>query len=265
MCKVRSTGLDIAVCKWIENWLKDRIQRVVVNDSYSEWSKVINGVSQGSVLGPLLFNIFINDIGSEIKSNISVFADDTKLCSGITSLQDVSNLQANLNALSNWATKWQMRFNVDKCKVMHLGAKNMHASYMLGGVQLGGSVVEKDLGVLVDHKLNNGMQCQAAVSKASKVLSCIIKRGMDSRDRDIILPLYKSLVRPHLEYAVQFWAPVLKKDIRELEKVQRRATKLIRGMEELSYEERLEELNLFTLEKRRIRGDMINIIQRYSL
>ena len=210
------------------------------------------------MLGPLLFNIFINDIGSEIKSNISVFADDTKLCSGITSLQDVANLQADLNALSNWATEWQMRFNVDKCKVMHLGAKNMHASYILGGVQLGGSVVEKDLGVLVDHKLNNGMQCQAAVSKASKVLSCI-KRGMDSRDRDIILPLYKSLVRPHLEYAVQFWAPVLKKDIGELEKVQRRATKLIRGMEELSYEERLEELNLFTLEKSRLRGDMINM------
>ena len=110
----------------------------------------------------------------------------------------------------------------------------MHASYILGGVQLGGSVVEKDLGVLVDHKLNNNMQCQAAVSKASKVLSCI-RRGMDSRDRDIILPpLYKSLVRPHLEYAVQFWAPVLKKDIGELENVQRRATKLIRGMEELS-------------------------------
>ena len=118
---------------------------------------------------------------------------------------------------------WQMRFNVDKCKVMHLGAKNMHASYILGGVELGGSVVEKDLGVLVDHKLNDGMQCQAAVSKASKVLSCI-KRGTDSRDRDIILPLYKSLLRPHLEYAVQFWAPVLKKDIGELEKVQKRAT-----------------------------------------
>ena len=151
----------------------------------------------------------IFDIGSEIKSNISVFADDTKLCSGITSLQDVSNLQADLNALSNWATMWQMRFNVDKCKVMHLGAKNMHAFYILRGVQLGESIAEKDLGVLVDHKLNNGKQCQAAVSKATKLFSCI-KRGMDSRERDIILPLYKSLVRPHLEYVVQFWAPVIK-------------------------------------------------------
>nr|ACO51762.1 ZK1236.4 [Aquarana catesbeiana] len=129
-------------------------ERVVVGDSCSEWFRVGSGGPQGSVLGPLLFNIFIND---------------TKLCSGITSLQDVSNLQANLNTLSNWATMWQMRFNVEKCKVMHY-AKNIHASYMLGGVQLGETVVEKDLGGLVDHKLNNNMQCQAAVSKASKVL-----------------------------------------------------------------------------------------------
>ena len=108
MCKVKSTGLERSVCKWIENWLKDRIQRVVVNDSYSEWSKVISGV-------PILFNIFINYIGSGIKSSISVFADDTKLCSEITSLQDVSNLQADLNALFYWVIMWQMRFNVDKC------------------------------------------------------------------------------------------------------------------------------------------------------
>ena len=116
----------------------------MVNDSYSEWSKVISGVPQGSVLGPLLFNIFIKYIGSGIKSTISMFAVDTKLCSGITSLQDVSNLQADLNALFNWATMWQMRFNVDKCKVMHLGAKNMHTSYILGGVQLGDSIMKKE-------------------------------------------------------------------------------------------------------------------------
>ena len=113
-------------------------------------------------------------------------------------------MQADCNALCNWATMWQMRFNVNKCKVMHLGAKNMHESYILGGVQLGGSIVEKDLGVLVDHKLNNGMQCQAAVSKRAKSFLVLREVWTPERERDIILPLYRSLVRPHLEYAVQF-------------------------------------------------------------
>ena len=192
MCKLRSVGIEYSICNWIENWLKDRIQRVVINDSYSEWSEVVSGVPQGSVLGPLLFNLFINHIELGIKSTISVFADDTKLCRGIQSLQDVSDLQADLNLLYDWASNWHMKFNVDKCKVMHLGTKNMHATYTLGGVCLGESVMEKDLGVLVDHRLNNSMQCQAAVSKASKILSCI-RKGIDSRDRDIILPLYKSI------------------------------------------------------------------------
>ena len=122
--------------------------------------------------------------------------------------------------------------------------------------------MEKDLGVLVDDKLSNGMQWEAAASKANRILACI-KKGIHSRDKTIILPLYKTLVRPHLEYAVQFWAPVLRKDVLELERVQRRVTKIIRGMEDLSYEERLQSLNLFSLEKRRLRGDMISIY-KYS-
>lgn len=139
---------------------------------------------------------------------------------------------------------------------MHLGIKNKKAGYSLGGKPLGESKMEKDLGVLVDDKLSNSSQCQAAASKANKILACI-KRGINSRDKSIILPLYNSLVRPHLEYAVQFWAPVHRKDVLELEKVQRRATKLVKGLEDHSYEERLQELNLFSLEKRRLRGDMI--------
>uniref|UniRef100_A0A803K2X2 Reverse transcriptase domain-containing protein n=1 Tax=Xenopus tropicalis TaxID=8364 RepID=A0A803K2X2_XENTR len=207
---------------------------------------------------PLLFNLFINDLGEGIMSNVSVFADDTKLCSPVNSIQDVTSLQQDLDQLAIWAAKWQMRFNVDKCKVMHLGCKNMQAPYTLNGTALGKSIMEKELGVLVDNKLGCSKQCQAAAARANKVLSCI-KRGIDSREEGVILPLYRALVRPHLEYAVQFWSPVLKRDIIELERVQRRATKLVTGMGSLSYEERLAKLGLFTLEKRRLRGDMITM------
>uniref|UniRef100_A0A8C5LPG2 Reverse transcriptase domain-containing protein n=1 Tax=Leptobrachium leishanense TaxID=445787 RepID=A0A8C5LPG2_9ANUR len=258
LLKLRKNGLDENTCSWIENWLKDRVQRVVINGTFSRWTPVVSGVPQGSVIGPILFNLFINDLEIGIESHVSVFADDTKLGKVIQCEQDVTSLQRDLDRLGDWALKWQMSFNLDKCKVMHFGVKNTQAIYTLNGTELGKSKQEKDLGIIIDFKLSNNVQCQTAAAKASKVLACI-KRGVHSRDENIILPLYKSMVRPHLEYAVQFWAPVLKKDIISLEKVQRRATKLIRGMEGLSYEERLTSLNLFSLEKRRLRGDLITL------
>uniref|UniRef100_A0A8C5PX62 Reverse transcriptase domain-containing protein n=1 Tax=Leptobrachium leishanense TaxID=445787 RepID=A0A8C5PX62_9ANUR len=256
--KLRKNSLDENTCSWIENWLKDRVQRVVINGTFSRWTPVVSGVPQGSVIGPILFNLFINDLEIGIESHVSVFADDTKLEKVIQCEQDVTSLQRDLDRLGDWVLKWQMKCNLDKCKVMHFGVKNTQAIYTLNGTELGKSKQEKDLGIIIDFKLSNNVQCQTAAAKASKVLACI-KRGVHSRDENIILPLYKSMVRPHLEYAVQFWAPVLKKDIISLEKVQRRATKLIRGMEGLSYEERLTSLNLFSLEKRRLRGDLITL------
>uniref|UniRef100_A0A803J7Q1 Reverse transcriptase domain-containing protein n=1 Tax=Xenopus tropicalis TaxID=8364 RepID=A0A803J7Q1_XENTR len=132
LSKLRSIGLSEVVCTWIENWLQDRVQRVVVNGTFSTWNKVLSGVPQGSVLGPLLFNLFINDLGEGIMSN--VFADDTKLCRPVNSIQDVTSLQQDLDQLAIWAAKWQMRFNVDKCKVMHLGCKNMQTHIPLMGL-----------------------------------------------------------------------------------------------------------------------------------
>ncbi|GAB0196208.1 mitochondrial enolase superfamily member 1 [Grus japonensis] len=211
----------------------------------------------GSILGPRLFNVFINDLDDGIKCTLMTFADDTELSGEVDTSEGRATLQEDLDRLEEWANKNLMKFNKDKCKVLHLGKHNPGVQHRLGSTQLESSSVERDLGVLVDSKLN---MCAAATKQANRMLGCINK-GITSRDKDVIIPLYSALVRPHLEYCVQFWSPLYKKDVDRLERAQRRATRMIQGLGSLSYEERLRELGLFSLEKRRLRGDLITVVQ----
>ena len=168
VAKLRACGIDGKVLRWIQEWLSDRKQRVVLNGKASKWTSVLSGVPQGSVLGPILFIVYINDIddATPFMNFLSKFADDTKAVRVLLSDDDQANMQADINALVEWSDRWQMTFNADKCKIMHIGKNNPSYNYTMGGhapagVVLGESEVEKDLGVLVHNSLKPSQRVES--------------------------------------------------------------------------------------------------------
>ena len=163
MAKVRSLGIIDDVGDWIEDWLSDRKQRVVINGTSSGWREVTSGVPQGSVLGPLLFIIYISDLDLGLVSKINKFADDTKMGINADSDAAVKQLQEDLRKVGEWSKKWQMPFNLDKCKIMHIGHKNKNEKYELLGKEIESVQQEKDLGVVITNDLKSSNQCIEAV------------------------------------------------------------------------------------------------------
>ena len=258
LIKLKSHGINIVA--WIQNWLTDRKQRVSVDGETSAWTAVHSGVPQGSVLGPLLFLIYINDLEDGVASNILKFADDTKIFRRVQTRQECRTLQDDLNRLDQWSAKWQMLFNQSKCKCLHIGRANGKEPYEMHNTVLLKTSKEKDLGVTISADWKVSEQCGIAARKGNQLLG-MIKRNITYREKNLIIPLYKSIVRPHLEYCIQAWRPHLKKDIDKLERVQRRATKLIPELRILSYEDRVQQCKLTTLETRRVRGDQIEVFK----
>ncbi|PKU43587.1 reverse hypothetical protein [Limosa lapponica baueri] len=201
----------------------------------------------------MLFNAIISDLDDGIKCTS---ADDTKLSGEVDTLEGRATLQEDLDRLEEWANKNLMKVKKDKCKVLHLGKQSRSAAHT-GTYEAGEQSVERDV---VDNKLSMSEQCAAAAKQARRMLGCI-KKIITSRDKELIIPLCSVLFRPHLQYCVQFWSLLHKKVVDRLEVAQRRGAKMIKGLGSHLYEERLRELGLFSLEKRRLKGNLITMFQ----
>ena len=263
--KLASYGFSGKLLLWLRGFLSNRYQRVILNGSFSSWCAMTSGVPQGSVLGPLLFTLYINDIPNIVHTNLSFFADDSKVYSVIKTLEDSHQLQADLDNIQEWCQIWLLKLNLLKCKIMHVGNSPIVKAYTLCDgsgecVQLDEVDHEKDLGIWFTSDLKPSLHCCKAAASAMRVLS-MIRRSFTIISKELFVFLYTTYVRPHLEYYVPIWSPYLVKDIEILEKVQKRATKLIKGYEKLSYDQRLKSLGIYTLFCRRQRGDLIEVFK----
>lgn len=257
LCKCKAVGIQGKLLAWIKAFLTGRSQRVVVNGCSSDYMPVASGVPQGSVLGPLLFLIYINDLPDVIQNVSKLFADDAKVLSA--SSKNVS-LQDDINNITDWCNKWQLYLNTEKCSVLHIGKTSYSNNYTITcqnvSTILKTSHLEKDLGILIDNKLKFDQHITSIVGKANRMVG-LIRRSFDFLDAHSFQLLFKAMVRPILEYGQVVWSPHQKYLIGELEGVQRRATKMIPGSKNLEYGTRLKWLNLQSLENRRKRGDLI--------
>jgi len=185
---------------------------------------VTSSVPQGSVLGPVLFNIFVGDTASGIECTLSKFADDTRLSGAVDTLEGRDAVQRNLDRLERWACENLMKFNKAKCEVLHMGQGNSRHKHTLCREWTESSHEDKYLGVLADKQLNVTQQRVLTDQTANRILGSI-KSSMASRSRKRILLFCSALVRPHLEFCVQLWSPQHRKDTDLLEQVQRRPQK----------------------------------------
>ena len=260
--KLSKYGIKGNLLNWIESFLSNRTQYVNVNDNFSDKTPVLSGVPQGSVLGPCLFLYYINDLPDVIKCLIKLFADDSKAYQAIKAVSDNKLLQQSINDLVQWTEKWLLKFNNDKCKILHLGKNNPKYKYFIKQgdqtTELLETVSEKDLGVFIDPYLSFDKHISYTIKRARR-MSGMLLRTIKNKYPTIMTSLFKALVRPILEYAVAVWCPYKKKHINEIEKVQRQFTKHIKGLRKLSYPDRLSKLKLPSLEYRRLRGDFIEV------
>jgi hypothetical protein len=195
---LKGYGISGNILEWIKNFLSERKQKVVLNGSNSKWTDVTSGISQRSVLGTILFTIYINDLSDVVQNVAKLFADDTKLYAAVNNTNDVIKLQGDIDRLMQWTKEWLLTFNKSKCKHVHFGPPN-NDKYQMGGDIIIQSTEEKDLGIIIDEKFKFQIHINNQTKKAYQRLG-MIKRSFTYMDKNMFTTLYKCIVRPHLEY-----------------------------------------------------------------
>ena len=228
LLKIEAYGIRGTTLQWIRAFLTDRRQRVVQNGAKSSWQPVISGVPQGTVLGPLLFLLYINDIVNNISSEIRLFADDCVLYRRIHCLDDCRALQSDIDTLLHWSRTWQMQFNNKKCYILPVTRKRSKIGYdyCLGEDRLSEVKSYPYLGITVSSDLRWKEHVMNVSAKANRTLG-FVRRNCYFCTRDAKATAYTALVRPVLEYAAAAWDPYTKTDINRLEMVQRRAARFV--------------------------------------
>ena len=258
--KLKAYHFHSTVIDWVQTYLRDRSQYVEVNGKESIRLPVNSGIPQGSVLGPLLFLIYINNLPDQIDSSVYMYADDTKLCREIKEPRDHDILQNDLNKLSDWSDLWLLKFHPKKCFSLTIGKQDEQEFdyHVMIDNEIHPMIKTeeiKDIGVTIDCRLRFEKHVNGKIETANKLVR-IIRRSFMFLDEETFVPLYKALVRSHYDYAMAVWSPQLVKYINAIEDVQRRATKMTPTLKNLAYPERLKKLKLPTLAYRRARGDM---------
>ena len=252
--RLQKLGFSGNLLLWITDYLKDRSQRVVLDGSTSEWVPVTSGVPQGSILGPLLFLLFINDMPDCTEHSIlSLFADDAKCSRIINNIEDCEQLQRDLNNLYEWSQDWKLNFNVLKCKVLSF-TRNVTPivfKYHLNGNLLENISCYDDLGVTVDKGLVFNNHVSNVVNKCSRV-NGMIRRSLGYRaPTSVSIKLYKALIQPIIEYSAPVWFPFTKIQIESIERIQRIFTRYALHYPTIDYKERCELLHILPLSFRR--------------
>ena len=258
--KLCNFGISGALLNWCQDYLSNREQRVVIDGVNSSWCSIPSGVPQGSILGPLFFVIFINDLPEVVTpgNTVSLYADDCKTSRVINGPVDHSLFQSDIDNIYRWSLQNRMEFNVKKCKLMRICKKR---SPLLSDLHLNNSNLQStsdfcDLGLVTNCNLSWNNHIDKITSKANRILGLIKRTCRGFKDVPTLRTLYLALVRSQLEFCSVVWSPYQASNITKLERIQRRATKLILKTTD-EYQQRREKLNLLSLEQRRFLFDVL--------